>query len=166
VRNTLLVVGGLAVLIVVAAVVVKTVVGASPATVNGTVTPLSGVSSVSGGGFAARTYARCELARPKPGTQITITSVSGQVIGTGTLGAWTHSTVTVLGKEVYLCDMPFTIKNVPSEARYGFSLNGFPGTIWETSVSSPVNLRIPALRRSRTTCEMRASSPANLSIHA
>jgi hypothetical protein len=142
VRNTLLVVGGLVVLIVVAAVV-KTAVGASPVTVDGTVTPLSGASSASGSGFAARTYARCALASPKPGTQITITTVSGQVIGTGTLGEWAHSTVTVAGVSVYRCDMPFTIKNVPPEARYGFSLSGLPGTIWETSVSSPVNLRIP-----------------------
>jgi hypothetical protein len=141
VRNTLLVVGGLVILVVVAAVV-KTAGGASAVTVNGTVTPSSGASSVFGSGITATTYAECALASPKPGTQITITSPSGQVIGTGTLGLWADSSVTASGVTVYQCDMPFIIKNVPSESRYGFSVNGVPGTIWETSVSGPVNLSI------------------------
>jgi hypothetical protein len=141
-RNTLLAIGGLLVLIVVA-VVVKVADGTSKVTVHGTVTPLSGPSSVSGSGFTAKTYAGCALARPRPGTLITITSLSGQVIGTGTLGEWAHSAVTASGATVYQCEMPFTIKNVPSEPRYGFSVNGVPGTLWQTTVSSPVNLRIP-----------------------
>lgn len=141
VRNALLVIGGLVVAIVVTAVV-KTAGGASAVTVNGTVTPSSGASSVFGSGITATTYAECALASPKPGTQITITSPSGQVIGTGTLGVWADSSVTASGVTAYQCDMPFTIKNVPSEARYGFSVNGIPGTIWETSVSGPVNLSI------------------------
>jgi hypothetical protein len=42
---------------------------------------------------------------------------------------------------VYSCAMPFTIKGVPNETRYGFQVNGVPGTIWETSVNS-VSLNI------------------------
>ena len=138
---TLLGISALVVLIVVVTVVL-TGGGASAVTIKGTVTPSSGASSVFGAGVNATTYAGCAAASPMPGTQITVTDPSGKVIGTGTLGVWADSSVTTSGLTVYLCDMPFTIKNVPSEQRYGFSINGVPGTIWETSVSGPVNLSV------------------------
>jgi hypothetical protein len=116
--------------------------GASAVTVNGTVNPSSGVAVVFGPGINATTYAGCAKASPAPGTQIKVTDPSGKVIGTGTLGRWTDTSVTAQGLKVYPCDMPFTINNVPSEQRYGFAINGVPGMMWETSVSGPVHLSV------------------------
>lgn len=118
--------------------------GAPAATVNGTVTPSSpsGVTAVFGRGINATTYAGCAKASPAPGTQITVIDPSGKVIGTGTLGRWVDTSVTARGLKVYQCDMPFTISNVPSEQRYGFAINGVPGTMWETTVSGPVHLSV------------------------
>ena len=141
VRNTLLAVGGVVVLIAVIAAV-KLAGGSSAATITGTVTPSSAASSVFGSGINATSYAECAVTSPKPGTQVTVTSPSGQVIGTGTLGLWSHSSVTASGLTVYLCDMRFTIKSVPAEQRYGFSVDGESGTIWETNVTKPVSLSI------------------------
>lgn len=138
---TLLGIGAVAVIIVVIAVVM-TVGGASTVTIKGTVTPSSGASAVFGAGMNATTYAGCAAASPAPGTQITVTDPSGKVIGTGALGIWTDASVTASGVTIYPCDMPFTIKNVPPEQHYGFSINGVPGTIWETSVSGSVNLSV------------------------
>jgi hypothetical protein len=84
----------------------------------------------------ATSYATCAASSPEPGTQVTVTDPSGAVIGTGTLGLWNHDSTTVSGTTIYPCDMPFTIKDQPHEARYGFAINGVPGTIWETSVRS------------------------------
>jgi hypothetical protein len=62
------------------------------------------------------------------------------VIGTGTLGQWSHTHSTVAGATVYSCDEPFTMQSVPfepcvsSEPRYGFTVNGVPGKIWATDV--------------------------------
>lgn len=139
---TLLGLAGLVVPIVVAAAGCSS--GASAVTVNGTVTPssASGVSLVFGPGINATTYAGCKKASPAPGTQITVTDPSGNVIGTGTLGQWADTSMTAQGLKVYACDMPFTISNVPSEQRYGFAINGVPGTMWETSVSGPVHLSV------------------------
>lgn len=142
-RYTLLGLGGLMGAIVVIAAGCSSG-GASAVTVNGTVTPSSssGVSSVFGHGINATTYAGCKKASPAPGTQITVTDPSGKVIGTGTLGQWADTTVTAQGLKVYPCNMPFTISNVPSEQRYGFAINGVPGTMWETSVSGLVHLSV------------------------
>jgi hypothetical protein len=38
--------------------------------------------------------------------------------------------------------MPFTMKNVPHEDRYGFAINGVPGKIWVTDVSKEVTLSV------------------------
>lgn len=138
---TLLGAGAVVAAIVVVAVI-KTAGGASTVTIKGTVTPASAASSVFGSGINATSYAECAVANPKPGTQVTVSSPSGQVIGTSALGIWADSSVTTSGVTIYLCDMPFTIKNVPSEQRYGFSINGVPGTIWETSISGSVNLSV------------------------
>ncbi len=109
--------------------------GSSSVTIHGTLTPSSGLSSVSGPGVNASSYADCRSASPVPGTQVTVTGPGGTVIGTATLGLWSPSSIVVSGAKVYSCAMPFTIKGVPSQARYGFQVNGVPGTIWKTSVS-------------------------------
>jgi hypothetical protein len=109
--------------------------GSSSVTIHGTLTPSSGLSSVSGPGVNASSYAGCRSASPVPGTQVTVTRPGGTVIGTATLGLWSPASIVVSGTRVYSCAMPFTIKGVPSQARYGFQVNGVPGTIWKTSVS-------------------------------
>ena len=109
--------------------------GSSSVTIHGTLTPSSGLSSVSGPGVNASSYAGCRSASPVPGTQVTVTGPGGTVIGTATLGLWLPASTVVSGTRVYSCAMPFTIKSVPSQARYGFQVNGVPGTIWKTSVS-------------------------------
>jgi hypothetical protein len=53
-----------------------------------------------------------------------------------------HQHVTTSGITAYQCDMPFVIKNVPHEARYGFAINGVPGKIWMTNVSQGVTLSV------------------------
>jgi hypothetical protein len=97
---------------------------------------------VFGQGMNATSYATCASSTPEPGTQVTVTDPSGTVIGTGTLGLWNHDSTTVSGATIYPCDMPFTIKDVPHEARYGFAINGVPGTIWETSINGAVSLTV------------------------
>jgi hypothetical protein len=113
-----------------------------PVTVHGTITPSSSSSSVFGTGMNSTSYTGCAASSPAPGTQVTVSSPSGTVIGTGTLGTWNPDSSAVSGTTIYRCDMPFTIKNVPQEARYGFAINGVPGTIWETSVSGTVSLSV------------------------
>ena len=115
---------------------------ASAVTITGTVTPSSASSSVFGNGMNATSYAACAVTSPKPGTQVTVTDPSGKGIGTTTLGLWDNTHATASGLTVCLCDIPFTIKNVPAEQRYGFSVDGESGTIWETNASKPVNLSI------------------------
>lgn len=109
--------------------------GSSSVTIRGTVTPSSNSSSVFGPGMTATSYAACSLASPAPGSQVTVTDPSGKVIGTGTLGFWSNANTTVSGTTVYPCEMPFTIQGVSSEPRYGFHIDGVPGTIWETTIS-------------------------------
>jgi hypothetical protein len=43
---------------------------------------------------------------------------------------------------IYMCLEPFTMKNVPAESRYGFEINGEPGTLWENSVTGTVSLSV------------------------
>src|SRR5580704_9561484 len=83
----------------------------STVTVQGQVAPSSSTGSVMG--ITADSYATCSLASPSPGTQVTLTDSSGKVIGTGTLGIWSHAHAAVSGVTSYNCDMPFTMKNVP-----------------------------------------------------
>ena len=64
------------------------------------------------------------------------------MIGTATLGIWSHAHAVVSGVTSYNCDMPFTMKNVPHEDRYGFAINGVPGKIWVTDVSKGVTLSV------------------------
>ncbi len=109
--------------------------GSSSIAIHGTLTPSLGLSSASGPGVNASTYAGCRSASPVPGTQVTVTDSGGTVIGTATLGLWSPAGIVESGTTVYSCAMPFIIKSVPSEARYGFQVNGVLGTIWETSVS-------------------------------
>ena len=99
-------------------------------TIHGTVRP-----DVSG---AARYYQACAYGKPSPGAQVTVTDPSGAVISTGTLGAWSHANPSGM----FTCAMPFTVANVPHEARYGFAINGVPGTIWKTSVGGTVQLEV------------------------
>jgi len=112
--------------------------GSSPAptlTIRGTVT-----NDVSG---AARYYQACSFGKPAPGTQIVVTDSAGKVVGTGTLGTWSHATAKdPAGDAMFTCAMPFTIASVPQEARYGFQISGVPGTIYETSVSGTVHLTV------------------------
>lgn len=113
-----------------------------PVTVHGTVLPSSASSSVFGQGMTATTYEGCAGASPAPGSQVTVTSPSGTVIGTATLGLWNRDTMSAAGNTVYRCDMPFIMKDVPKETRYGFAINGVPGTIWESSVTGTLSLAV------------------------
>ena len=69
---------------------------------------------------------------PGQGAQVTVTSPSGAVIGTGTLGSPSSTAGTMLGcvdsVEVY----PFKITGLPGEPRYGVTVAGLSGTIWFT----------------------------------
>lgn len=112
-----------------------------PVTIHGQVSPSSTVASVFPGATAS-SYAGCSEANPAPGTQVTVADPSGKVLGSATLGLWTHQHITTSGITAYQCDMPFTIKNVPHEARYGFAINGVPGKIWMTNVSQGVTLSV------------------------
>jgi hypothetical protein len=85
-------------------------------------------------------YGECSSDTPSPGVQVVVTDPSGKVIGTGTLGPWSHQTATASGLTMFPCWMPFVMRNVPTEPRYGFSVNGVPGTIWMTKVSQLVTL--------------------------
>lgn len=127
-----------AVAAITAGLVITACGGASTVTIHGTVTPHSETSDIFGG---QNSYANCSLDSPAPGTQVTVTDPSGKVIGTGSLGYWTGASVTASGLKLWTCPEPFTIKGVPSEPRYGFQVNGVPGTIWETSVTN-VTLKI------------------------
>jgi hypothetical protein len=116
--------------------------GGSPATVtiHGQVEPGGGALSSVGGNGLEMNYGACSGDTPTPGAQVVVADPSGKVIGTGTLGTWSHKTATASGLTMYPCWMPFTIKNVPTEQRYGFSVNGVPGTIWMTKVNQLVTL--------------------------
>lgn len=106
--------------------------GASTVTIRGDVQPSSNSTSVLG--VTADTYDGCAEASPAPGTQITVSSPDGKIIGTATLGEWSHASAMVEGVTAYTCDMPFTMTNVPAETRYGFSIDNVPGKIWVTSI--------------------------------
>ncbi len=131
-----------AILTAMAALTAAAACGSSPppVTIHGTVTPSGTISQTFGQGLNADGYGACSETSPAPGTQVTVTSPSGTVIGTGTLGSWNTDSVVIEGTTMYHCDMPFTIKNVPQETRYGLAVSGVPGTIWETSVSGAVSL--------------------------
>ena len=105
----------------------------STSTVHGRVTP-NGSASTLGLGGDVQAYAECSEDMPAPGGQVTITDPSGKVIGNADLGPWSHRTIRTAGLTLYPCDMSFVIRNVPSEPRYGFKINGVPGTIWFTSL--------------------------------
>jgi hypothetical protein len=112
--------------------------GSSGATVHGVVSPASA-------GFAvlsptASSYAGCARFSPRPGAHVTITAPSSKVIGSGTLGTWSHATTRTGGGIAYTCSMPFTITGVPHESSYGFQITDVPGTIWVSDVSKPVAL--------------------------
>jgi hypothetical protein len=114
--------------------------GPSTVTIHGQVEPGGGALGSVGGGGLEMNYAACANDTPSPGTQVVVTDPSGKVIGTGTLGAWSHKTATASALTMYPCWMPFTIKDVPTEQRYGFSVNDVPGTIWLTKVDQLVTL--------------------------
>jgi hypothetical protein len=107
----------------------------SPSTsiVHGTVAP-NGSASTLGLAGDAQQYSECALDTPKPSSQVTVTDPSGKVIGNAGLSLWSHQTIRTDGLTLYPCDMPFVIKNVPNEPRYGFKINGVPGVIWFTSL--------------------------------
>jgi hypothetical protein len=48
------------------------------------------------------------------------------VIGSTTLGLWSDATLSTSGLTVYSCIMPFMVKDVPAERRYGFQMSGVP----------------------------------------
>jgi hypothetical protein len=66
------------------------------------------------------------------GTQITVISPSGTVIGTGSLGAPATTTSNMLGCIEEIDVYPFQVAGLPSESRYGVQINGEQGTIWFT----------------------------------
>jgi hypothetical protein len=114
--------------------------GTSAVTIHGQIEPDGGAASISGG--LAMTYADCSSDSPAPGSQVTVSDPAGKVIGTATLGHWSHRTATASGLTMYPCMMPFTMRNVVAEQRYGFGINGVPGKIWVSNVSKPVFLQV------------------------
>lgn len=128
----------LGVLIIAAVAVGITHSTSSSKTVHGTFTPTSESLSLFGG---VTDYALCSEANPAPGSQVTVMDSSGKVIGTGVLGPWSHQTVKVASLTLYECTMPFTVSGLPSESEYGFTVNGVPGTLWETNLNN-VNLKV------------------------
>jgi len=108
--------------------------GPGTSTIHGTVTP-------SGPGIA-NAYGFCSEDNPAPGGQVTVSDPGGKVIGTGTLGTWSHAHFTSYGTTEYTCTMPFAMKGVPAEQRYGFAVNGVPGKIWFNKLSKPVTLNV------------------------
>lgn len=129
-----------------AAVVVLAIVAAiwlrtqATVTIHGDVSPSSADTLVLG--VTAATYAGCAQAVPRPGAQVTVTDPNGKVIGTGTLGQWSHARATTAGATTYTCAMPFTITSVPREPSYGFEITNVPGTIWVTDVHKRVTLNL------------------------
>lgn len=115
--------------------------GASTSTVHGTVSP-TGPGSALGMGGDATSFADCSLDSPMPGDQITVTDPSGKVIGNATLGVWSAASVRVQGLTVYPCFMSFTMKQVPSEQRYGFAISGVPGKTWINNAGKTVTLAV------------------------
>jgi hypothetical protein len=111
--------------------------GSSSVTIHGDV-------SAGGGAFGGPVtiYGYCSQDAPSPGDQVTVTDPNGKVIGTGTLRIWSHIRATADGVTMYGCDMPFTIKGVPAEQRYGFEINNAPGKIWVSNVNQPVTLDV------------------------
>jgi hypothetical protein len=69
---------------------------------------------------------------PGQGAQVTVTSPSGTVIGTGTLGNPSTAATTLIGcvesVEVY----KFKVTGLPGEPRYGVTVASLSGTIWFT----------------------------------
>jgi hypothetical protein len=126
-----------AVLAIVAAIWLR---GQTGVTIHGDVSPSSADTLVLG--TTSATYAGCAQAIPRPGAQVTVTDPNGKIIGTGTLGAWTHARATTAGVTTYTCAMPFTITRVPHEPSYGFQIANVPGTIWVTSVNKRVSLNL------------------------
>ena len=124
--------------VVVAIVLVVVLSGGSPdVTIRGNVSPGGGAF-----GGLAMSYSECSETSPSPGSQVTVSNPGGAVIGSATLGTWSPMTATADGVTMYACDMPFTIKNIPAESRYGFKINNVPGEIWVTSVRQSVTLEV------------------------
>jgi hypothetical protein len=123
-----------------AAVVLSACGGTSAVTIHGQIEPGGSAASISGG--LAMTYAECSSDSPAPGSQLTVSDPDGKVIGTATLGTWSHKTATASGLTMYPCLMPFTIRDVAAEQRYGFGINDVPGKIWVSNVSKPVFLQV------------------------
>jgi hypothetical protein len=65
------------------------------------------------------------------GTQITVISPSGTMIGTSSLGP-PATTSNTLGCVEEIDVYPFQVAGLPSEPRYGVQINGEQGTIWFT----------------------------------
>lgn len=133
---------GIAVALVVAATATLSACGNSTVTVHGQVEPGGGALASMGADGLAQTYSGCSDDTPSPGSQVTVTNPSGKVIGSATLGTWSHRTVTADGLTMYPCWMPFTMKNVAAEQRYGFKINNVPGEIWVNNVSKIVTLDV------------------------
>jgi hypothetical protein len=103
---------------------VSTACGSPPTTMNGTltVTTDSGESSL------------CDnnSFNVDQGTQVSVVSPSGTVIGTGNLGAPATTTSNLLGCINEVDVYKFQVTGLPSEPRYGVQISGEQGTIWFT----------------------------------
>ncbi len=111
--------------------------GPSPVTIHGSVSPAEASSLT-----LPLSYSECSEESPSPGDQVTVTDPGGKVIGSATLGIWEHGSATADGITAYGCLEPFTMRDVPAEPRYGFSINTVPGVIWVTNVSHGVTLDV------------------------
>ncbi|HEY5360314.1 MAG TPA: hypothetical protein VIJ82_21950 [Streptosporangiaceae bacterium] len=114
--------------------------GSSAVTIHGQIMPGGGATSITGG--LVTSYAFCSEDSPSPGSQVAVTDPDGKIIGSATLGTWSHRSATASGLTMYPCMMPFMIRNVAAEQRYGFEINGVPGKIWVSNVSRPVLLQV------------------------
>jgi hypothetical protein len=104
-------------------IIILVATSASPVTMRGTLT----VSQTSGDSSFCQ---GSNVTDPGQAAQVTVTSPSGTVIGTGSLGSPSTTAGTVIGcvdsVEVY----PFKVTGLQGEPRYGVTVANLSGTIW------------------------------------
>jgi hypothetical protein len=126
---------GLAAAPAVTALLLGTACGSSPVTMTGKLTVMT-----DSGDFS---FCDNNSFNVGQGSQVTVVSPSGTVIGTGGLNAPATTTSDMLDC-VYEVDVyKFQVTGLPSESRYGVQVNGEQGTIWFTPAEiSDANLSL------------------------
>lgn len=124
-RKTLLVIVGAVMGVALAVTLPLALSNSPPATMDGTLT----VSQSTGTSTFCQGSA---VTDPGEGAQVTVTSPSGAVIGTGSLGTPSTSTATLAGCSNSVEVYSFKVAGLPGEPRYGVTVASLSGTIWFT----------------------------------